>query len=807
MSHSALVADADGTSLELLAAVLTRNGFAVTSTNDGGDAISRFFAAPCRLVLCASDIAGFSAERVCREIRQHDPSTHIVLVCGPELSELDRLDLAARLGCDAVMVRPFRFAELRERLGEWGLTSTERARGAPAAVALDFGVPSPPPLQLALPQPPPPPAAADLMPEGVTSAPGPALASAALPLPVGVPDLPEIPLEDVVTETVPKTPPAVATPPATDDDIDLSELASVAPAAAPPPPSPPPSAPPPPPPAPQALAWPSVPVAARTPTPSPLPPAPAPAPAPAVSERPAPSVVRPTPLPPSVPRQGDLASMPLPRLLFELYIATYSGIVRLSRKSAERAIYIWGGFPVRVDAEQLAESLGVLLRDEGRITEEQYAAAQELVLERNIKLGEALVEVAALRESELLDALREQTERKLVATFAWRDGSYQIVDDLRFANKAVLSEIHPLKAIWRGVRETYDLMGLMTFFAKLRTRYIEATDLFTIHFDSLGPFLRELDLLPLLNGHTTFEAALRADDARGLELAQALYVLLVTDMIRPTAKPGRAAAPLRAVATAAPGGAAVDYRDLMAAAERIAKEYLRVTGASYFAALEVEEYAGADVVEAGFQRVTLRLTADAGIAASSPDVVKRARQIADTLAEARRVLTDPALRTHYLQTLFEREPEIPLDTEVGAGATTAADSARRETLINAEQAFRDGTRLLEAGDADGARAHLRRAVELNPSEPTYHAGLAQVAIALAAPDADTTVLAHLEAALRLDPANLVANLEAAKLFCRQGHLPQAKSHLDRILQRAPHHQLARRLLAEITAKLQGAPTP
>ena len=789
-TRSVLVAEADSTSLELLCAVLTHHGFKVASTNDGGDAISRFFGATSDLVVCSTDIAGFSFERVCREVLNQKPDTRVVLLCGSELSEAGRLELIATLGCDAVLPQPFRFGPLRERLIEWGLLAAGKGHAAPTTPEWSFSVPAPPPLELAPPRAPPPPALADLIPGGVPVPP-----SASTPIEassqtrLAVSDLPEIPLGSVVVEPTPPELPLPDLPldaitetaasftlpplPQPTEEIDLSDLATPA--------APPPS------------------VVARPVFPSI--PAPNLGTVPEVAPRTAPQKL--ASLPPSLPPAGDLVTMPLPRILFELYVATYSGVLRLARKKVQRAIYVWGGFPVRVDAEQLSESLGVLLREEGRITEAQYNEAQKVVLARNIKLGEALVAVGAIRESELLDALREQTERKLVNTFAWRDGTYQITYDTSFARGTVLNEIHPLKAIWRGVRESYDLNGLMSFFAKLRQRYVEATDLFEIHYDSLGPFLRDLDLPSLLNGRTTFEDALRADDSRGLELAQALYVLLVTDMVRPITRPGKAATVARRVASAAPPRAAVDYRDLMAAADRVAREYLRLKGSSYFAALEVTERSSNDEIEVAYQRCTARLAGDAAVAASSQDVVKRARQIIDTLSEARRVLLDPDARARYAQMIAKGEASIDItvdadDTDAAPAATSADVAAqRREALINAEQAFREGSRLLEGGNFVEARTQFEAAIRLSGSEPAYLAAMAQLILATESPESETEALAYLEGALRLDPTNLMANIEAAKLLRKRGQPQQAKNHLERVLQRAPHHQLAKKMMAEL----------
>ena len=94
------------------------------------------------------------------------------------------------------------------------------------------------------------------------------------------------------------------------------------------------------------------------------------------------------------------------------------------------------------------------------------------------------------------------------------------------------------RVIWRGVVENYDLDGLFAFFVPMRSRYVVAGDLFAVHYETLGLFLRDFEVGPLLTGKLTFEQCLRSDDTRAVQIAQALYVLLVTEMIRPAAEPG-----------------------------------------------------------------------------------------------------------------------------------------------------------------------------------------------------------------------------------------------------------------------------
>ena len=66
----------------------------------------------------------------------------------------------------------------------------------------------------------------------------------------------------------------------------------------------------------------------------------------------------------------------------------------------------------------------------------------------------------ALRIIALYRFLLPQTEIKVANSFAWRDGSYLIQHMGRLAEGFVISEVNPVSAIWRGVREHYDQPSL-----------------------------------------------------------------------------------------------------------------------------------------------------------------------------------------------------------------------------------------------------------------------------------------------------------------------------------------------------------
>lgn len=798
MATTVLIAHSDQTTLELVSAVLTRDGFNVVATPDGGDALSRFIEHDPALVLCSTELRVISGTQLCRQIKAQSDARVVMLASAAVQADPA---LMAEVECDVVLDPPFRYSTLKPHLLDWQLLGGDEQEAETEAVVFSFTVPVPelPVVEVASPSEPEPAAEAagveipvPAMPlpiplptdvDAAALAPAAAVPSGGFDLgaqaPAAAPAVIEAPMESgPAAFDLSRRPPApekqAALPELELDDLVVEGM-------------------------PPGETEPGQPVAqpaAEAPAPAQQPPVAKPARKPPGTEA---SV-----LPPSVPKYGDLTALPLPRLLSELYLATFSGIVHLSRQGVQRSLYFWGGFPVRVDSDQRDENLGQLLLSHGRITEEQCAKAAKLVEGEGCDQGEALVKLGILSQADLLDSLKEQTDAKVVNTFCWRDGSYHIELTVEFAESSVLNEVHPIKAIWRGVCEHYDLSSLMTFFGPLRQRYVVATDLLKVHYESLGPHLRDLGFAALLDGNTTFEDALRRDAHKALAVAQGLYVLLVTDMIRPGVKPGAAATVFEEERQEPKQAELVDYRQITQVCDSIAAEYLRLKEGDYFAVLGIGHTADPAQVEAAFKDKVQPYMAEQLPAGLPPDVLKRATEIQTVLSRARMVLRDPKLKERYLkaQQVVGANAAPKATPKATPNATSveppAAAPAAADGKTEAEQIYKQALVYLHGGDGVSARKLVERAIALDPREPTYRVALGR-ALMMFGSSAEVlrAAAACLQQALQLDPGHVMANLEMARFLAKNSSAKAAKPYLERVLQRSPGHVEARKLLAQI----------
>lgn len=802
MSACALVVEADRTAGELITAVLTRDGFRVTLSRDGSEAMEKLADEKPALLICARDLPGTGGEALCHKARELLPDTKVVLLYPGLLDDRTRQSVIDEIGCDSVQGRPFRYADLKRELVVWGLlegTGDKSPSPAPGGATLSFDLPpvAPPDISELLPGGTPlPTAAAPPSPEASVAAMPASESTQAESAELDLDDLVSAPAQETVDsgQLSEKTAePAAADGPAL-PELDLDDLVGAG--------------------AQEATA--PEPVMEEM----------------ALQEIEAPALAAPAleldeaqeeeedeepglPLPDNLPRKDELSKYPLARLLFELYIATFTGTLKLTRQGLTRIIYIDGGLPVHVESEQVTETIGRLLLEHGRITQAQYDQAQAIFEQEQLRFGEALVKIGAMGQGDLLDAMLEQTELKLSNSFAWRDGSFRLRGLATLPDNIVRSEVHPLKAIWRGVHENYDLPSLQAYLGRMRDRFAVATELFEIYFNTLGPFLRQLDIVSVLDGRRTFGAIITLTEGeRGRQLAQALYVLLVTDLVRASAEPGKPASmpagrPEPAAPTQAP---TVDSAAVARIGEEIAEEYLRLKEGDFFDALRVEPASSPEEVEAAYEN-TSRPWRLEGLPQGLPEeTLQRVREVNDLLLRARNVLRDPDARERYSAaqrdqyvaseslSVAPQESTAPPPPVTTGGLELDHDAHRRQGNVQAERAYSEGMQLLAGDNHSGAELKFKEAVKLSGQQPDYWVGLARAVRLQGGADNEVTrqrVVTSLQQAFQLDPSHVGANLEMARLLMAVGQGARGRSYLERVLQRSPENQEARRMLNEL----------
>src|SRR5690606_13771132 len=160
---------------------------------------------------------------------------------------------------------------------------------------------------------------------------------------------------------------------------------------------------------------------------------------------------------------GTLDRVEVPRLLWTLHRARYTGGLSLSRGRVDKRLSWRDGEIVFARSNVGHDRLIDGLLHRGLLTREQYATARELAAEAPDGVGPRLVEAGLLKPAELPRALREHLLRIIDSTFPWTDGRWVLTPGDASAGAGLVDAPVPL-VVAEGVRhrmESAQLTGLL----------------------------------------------------------------------------------------------------------------------------------------------------------------------------------------------------------------------------------------------------------------------------------------------------------------------------------------------------------
>jgi tetratricopeptide (TPR) repeat protein len=501
-----------------------------------------------------------------------------------------------------------------------------------------------------------------------------------------------------------------------------------------------------------------------------------------------------------LPDRGRLGVLPLPVLLLLLEAERFSGRLALSHEAAACTVLLRDGRPVRI-SNGAGRSLAAALEAAGRLSHDDAAR----VAAQAEKLGgseeKALLTLRLLSPRDLYRFLRDHERDALLACFAWPDGTFELSAGDVVSPEAAAFAHDPALILHAGVSLHWDearsLAALGPAGRRLASR---APD-----FDALAAPLRTLPgfeaLAAGLDGQLTLaDAARAAGGPSALALALVLDTrgaLTYTDAPAAAASPetapsmpaaaegpeieivvaereegnaGRAAAERdtakRPPATAPPVDRHADIRNALV------EKHRQLGQLDYYALLGVAQGADAAAIRRAYVNAAKTFHPDAIARLGLDDVREIANVVFARISKAQAVLSDPALRREYDDTLS------------GGGADEAQRFATAETF------YRKAEILLRKGSFDDALQFLRPAVELCDDDAAYRCafGWALFKKQVAEPDAARS---ELERAVAIDPANALAHYRLGMVLRALGKATEAAASLARARQLDPGTMLSR----------------
>jgi len=160
--------------------------------------------------------------------------------------------------------------------------------------------------------------------------------------------------------------------------------------------------------------------------------------------------------------QGTLKTMNLTDLLQFLAAGRKTGTLQFDRGKITKQVYFQNGLIVGSKSNDPREYLGQILLHYGKVDDAQLQAAREVQRLHGGKLGEVLVALGSLTESEVLDTLKTRTLDAIYDLFVWDDGQFEFYDEEPPPDDLILIEVEPTTVIMEGIYRIDELARYLT---------------------------------------------------------------------------------------------------------------------------------------------------------------------------------------------------------------------------------------------------------------------------------------------------------------------------------------------------------
>jgi hypothetical protein len=485
-----------------------------------------------------------------------------------------------------------------------------------------------------------------------------------------------------------------------------------------------------------------------------------------------------------VPAEGVFEDLRYPALLARCRAEAFSGALVMQAGGSTRTVFMKDGLPVAFSSSEPGQRIGKVLVSQGRITDEQYMKAATRMVEKSIKLTDALVELNLIDAESLAVEQRNLTRDQIIAGFEVVQGRFTTTSGAVPDANTPTFDFGPGEIYVQGYRRYAPANEMVAAFETLRDKYLVANARLASYRPKLGLLGDDERLLRLLGEALTVEEAV---DRAGLSpeaasrLLAALQALDLVEEWNPGVEQFRSR--LRAERQRHAEELAALNAENRAVQDRLLRAFEaalagRGEASSLTAALGERSSSASVATTAPSVSPSAATATTLPRSPSSTSVATRVDKPLDRVADK---ADKPAKNTMNWTTEQPPSPTPPpraeaslssLSSTLAPAASTPAVTppAAREDLTPAERKFHEGVEQASQERLDEAEVTLREAVRLDATRPEFLTALARV---------------------------LLGNPR----YERSGTLPVVRSLLDRAVTLAPDHAEAAALHKEVLAEM------
>jgi len=526
--------------------------------------------------------------------------------------------------------------------------------------------------------------------------------------------------------------------------------------------------------------------------------------------------------------QGQLGEKLLPDLIREIAHKNASGLLRLSRGKAIKAIFFESGTPTFAISNLTNEQLDNKLVKEGLITFDQIERAKERDGKAH-RLGPALVDMGLLKETQMHSLVNEQVMGIILSLFEWTEGDYSFDSRIRTAHEVTLG-LNATDVLLEGARHAAEIEQVAEALVPhdgvvLRSKSNKLST------DSGQLIPLESYILARIEAPITVNEVGPMSGLADVDAHRAICALVAAGFLK-----------LLGREQEGDDTPALDADD---SSERLAEDVARklhfATSADYYDILGLTRQASTAEIKSAYYNLAKKYHPDRHHQRDTADLRPKLERLFALITQAYDTLSQPAERAAYDERIRGRSGSLA-STPPRAAAASGDDSAKdhragfetgsdprstssrggdsdplphtpseppaAETVTGtrksqsdlppaqmAELYYQQGRARFERKEYHAAVHLLREAIKLDPSRAPYHYHLGIALIRNPRTRRDAEI--HLSKAAELEPYNAQIRVKLGILYKEAGLFKRAEHYFREALQMDPDNRAARR---EMTAE-------
>jgi hypothetical protein len=440
----------------------------------------------------------------------------------------------------------------------------------------------------------------------------------------------------------------------------------------------------------------------------------------------------------ALPSEGVFEDVRYPALLARCRAEGFTGAIVMQSGGATRTVHVRDGLPVAFTSSEPGERIGKVLVTQNRITDEQYMKAATRMVERSIKLTDALVELNLIDAETLANEQRNLSRDQIIQGFELVQGRFQVVAGQHPDAATPTFDFGPGEIYVQGFRRYAPANEMLALYETMRDVYLTPNARLGAFRPKLGLNSEDERLIRLLGEAFTVEEAVERAQLSVDVAARLLAALQALELVE-SWSPG--VEQFRSRLRAERQRQAEDIAQMLAEAkrreDRLLKGFERALNKLGGGTIDVDggdsksdggaDQARAEAARAEAARLEAQRAADQ--ARAEAQRAEQAKLDAQARADTARA---EALRLE--QAKADAARVTPSTTVVSSPPEPAREASRAEQAApgpdankaKADDKYRAGLDLTSAGRLDEAESTLREAVRLDASRPEYLTALARV---------------------------------------------------------------------------------